>query len=116
MKRNKDDEGDDHDDHDEENGKPRKRPHDYGCPPVAEGACIPVTPGSKPKQSRRRKLDHLLANTRVPSVLGASFFHLTRRYLAGKKPANEVEGHYVCEIPPVTEGVTSCIACTLNSF
>jgi hypothetical protein len=54
------------------------------CPPVAPGACVPASLGSKPKQSRRSKLDKLLASTRVPSVLGASFFHLTRRYLAGK--------------------------------
>ena len=53
--------------------------------------CIPVLPGSKPKQSRRHKLDRLLANTRVPSALGAWFFHLARRYLAGKEAANAQE-------------------------
>jgi hypothetical protein len=116
MKRNKDDQDDDHDDHDEENGKPRKRPHDYGCPPVAEGACIPVTPGSKPKQSRRRKLDHLLANTRVPSVLGASFFHLTRRYLAGKKPANEVEKRAFARFRQLPKELHRVLACALDSF
>src|SRR5918999_1211742 len=52
---------------------------DHVCPPVAAGACVPVSLGSKPKQSRRRKLDKLLANTRVPSALGASFFHMARR-------------------------------------
>lgn len=58
---------------------------DHDCPPVAPGACVPVSLGSKPKQSRRSKLDKLLANTRVPSALGASFFHLTRRYLAARR-------------------------------
>jgi hypothetical protein len=116
MKRNKDDQDDDHDDHDEENGKPRKRPHDYGCPPVAEGACIPVTPGSKPKQSRRRKLDNLLANTRVPSVLGASFFHLTRRYLAGKKPANEIEKRAFARFRRLPKELHRVLACALDSF
>jgi hypothetical protein len=117
MKRNKDDDDrDDHDDHDEENGKPRKKPHDYGCAPVAEGACIPVTPGSKPKQSRRRKLDHLLANIRVPSVLGASFFHLTRRYLAGKKPANEVERRAFARFRQLPKELHRVLACALDSF
>src|SRR5438067_838157 len=67
------------------------RPSGEICPPVAPGACVPASLGSKPKQSRRRKLDKLLANTRVPSALGASFFHLTRRYLAGKTTANALE-------------------------
>jgi hypothetical protein len=64
---------------------------DHVCPPGAPGACVPVSLGSKPKQRRRCKLDKLLTNTRVPSALGASFFHLTRRYLAGKAAANALE-------------------------
>jgi hypothetical protein len=64
---------------------------DHVCPPVSEGACVPVSLGSKPKQSRRRKLDKLLANTQVPSALAASFFHLTRRHFAGKTAANALE-------------------------
>lgn len=50
MEKKKDDKDrdDERDDDDRENGKHKKRP-DFGCPPVAEGACIPVSPGSKPK-------------------------------------------------------------------
>ena len=47
---------------------------DHVCPPVAAGACVPVSLGSKPKQSRRRKLDKLLANTHVPSALAPRSF------------------------------------------
>src|SRR5690242_21767456 len=65
--------------------------NDHVCPPTALGACVPASLGSKPKQSRRRKLEKLLANTHVPSALGASFFHLARRYLADKTPANVLE-------------------------
>jgi hypothetical protein len=63
----------------------------HDCPSGATGACVPVSLGAKPKQSRRNKLDKLLANNLVPSTLGASFFHLTRRYFAGKTPANALE-------------------------
>ena len=60
---------------------------------------MPVSLGSKPKQSRRRKLDKLLANTKVPSALAASFFHLTRRQLAGKTAANALEERAVRDTP-----------------
>ena len=59
--------------------------------PTSPGACVPASMGAKPKQSQRHKLDTLLANTQVPSVLAASFLQLTRRYLAGKTPANQLE-------------------------
>jgi hypothetical protein len=118
MNRNKFDErereehDDDDDDHNEHEHEGQKRP----CPPVAEGACIPVALGSKPKQSRRRKLDHLLANTRVPSVLGASFFHLTRRYLAGKKPANDIEKRAFSRLRQLSPELKRVLACALDSF
>src|SRR6185503_7410805 len=61
------------------------------CLPVSPGACVPLALGSKPKQSQRKKLDRLLAGHPVPSAFAASFIHLSRRFLAGKAPANTVE-------------------------
>jgi hypothetical protein len=121
MKTSKNDKRDDDDrENDEhEDDKPRKdRPgkDDHDCPPVAEGACVPASLGSKPKQSRRRKLDNLLANTRVPSVLGASFFHLTRRYLAGKKSANEIEQRAFSTLRRLSPDLQRVLACALDSF
>lgn len=89
---------------------------DHVCPPVAPGACVPASLGSKPKQSRRRKLDKLLASTRVPSALGASFFHLTRRYLAGKSAANALEERAFTTLRQLPPDVQRVLACSLDSF
>lgn len=89
---------------------------DHVCPPVSEGACVPVSLGSKPKQSRRRKLDKLLANTRVPSALAASFFHLTRRHLAGKTAANPLEERAFATLRKLSPDLRRVLTCALDSF
>jgi hypothetical protein len=89
---------------------------DHVCPPVAPGACVPVSLGSKPKQSRRRKLDRLLATTLVPSALGASFFHLTRRYLAGKVAANTLEERAFATLRRLSPDLQRVLACARDSF
>jgi hypothetical protein len=61
------------------------------CDPIAPGQCLPLTLGAKPKQSARRKLDTILASSKVPSVLAAGFFRHAGRYLAGEAPANPLE-------------------------
>ena len=89
---------------------------DHVCPPVSEGACVPVSLGSKPKQSRRRKLDRLLANTQVPSALAASFFHLTRRHLAGKTAANALEERAFATLRKLSPDLRRVLTCALDSF
>jgi len=89
---------------------------DHVCPPVSEGACVPVSLGSKPKQSRRRKLDKLLANTQVPSALAASFFHLTRRHLAGKTAANALEERAFATLRKLSPDLRRVLTCALDSF
>ncbi len=98
-------------------GEPCPPPKDdHVCPPIAPGACVPVSLGSKPKQSRRRKLDKLLANTRVPSALGASFFHLTRRYLASKTAANVLEERAFATLRRLSPDLQLVLACARDSF
>jgi hypothetical protein len=96
--------------------KPKPPRDEHCCPPVATGACIPASLGAKPKQSRRRKLDKLLANTRVPSAFGASFFHLTRRHLAGKTPANALEERAFATLRRMSPDLQRVLACSLDSF
>lgn len=89
------------------------------CPPGAPGACVPASLGAKPKQSRRNKLDRLLANKLVPSTLGASFFHLTRRYLAGKAPANALEESGFAtlrQLPPELKRILACAGDSLDTL
>ena len=91
----------------------------HPCLPGVPGACVPVSLGAKPKQSRRNKLDRLLANNRVPSTLGASFFHLMRRFLAGKAPANALEESGFAtlrRLPPELKRVLACAGDSLDSL
>jgi hypothetical protein len=98
-------------------GEPCPPPKDdHVCPPVAPGACVPASLGAKPKQSRRRKLDKLLANTRVPSALGASFFHMARRFLAGKTAANALEERAFAKLHRLAPDLRRVLACALDSF
>lgn len=91
-------------------------PEDEPCPPGVPGACVPASLGAKPKQSRRTKLDKLLANNRVPSALGASFFHMTRRYLAGKAPANALEERGFATLRSLPRELTRVLSCASDSF
>lgn len=91
-------------------------PGDDGCPPGAPGACIPVALGAKPKQSRRTKLDRLLANNRVPSTLAASVLHTMRRYLAGQAPANELEERGFATMRSLPRELQRVLACASDSL
>ena len=84
--------------------------------PVAPGACVPVSLGSKPKQSRRFKLDKILANMQSPSAIGAAFFQLSRRYLAGKDAANDFEESVFIKFRRLPPHMHRLLACTLDSF
>jgi hypothetical protein len=98
-------------------GEPGQPPKDdHVCLPVAPGACVPVSLGFKPKQSRRHKVDQLLANTRVPSVLGASFFHMLRRYLSGKTAGHILEERTFAALRSLSPELQRVMACTLDSF
>ncbi len=103
------------------------------CPPcqTATGACVPLALGAKPKQSRQRKLQHLLtrrpansfstssqnqsqsplSDVPIPSALAASYIQLSRRFLLGKTAANPLEEKVFAALralPPDLKGILSC--------
>ena len=70
-------------------GPPGPEPCPEPCPPsacepptgpIAPGQCVPLSIGSKPKQSLRTKLDSLLQNAKVPSAIASGFFQHARRF------------------------------------
>jgi len=85
-------------------------------PPSAEGACIPLGLGCKPKQSREHKLQRLLSRSRVPSALAASFFQTARRHLAGASAANDFEASVYPVFERMPEAVRGVLACAVNSY
>jgi hypothetical protein len=92
---------------------------EYPSLPPAEGACVPLALGAKPKQSRKRKLERLLENNPVPSALAVSFFHFSRRFLAGRPAANPLEEsvfNMLQSLPPETKGVLSCAVGSFDSI
>jgi hypothetical protein len=88
------------------------------CPtgPIAPGQCIPLSIGSKPKQSLRTKLDSLLQNTRVPSAIGSGFFQHARRFSAGQAPANPLENQVFSFFETLPADMKSILSCSVNSF
>jgi hypothetical protein len=77
---------------------------------------VPVTLGAKPKQSQRSKLDALLANTPVPSVLAAAFFSTSRRFLTGHSPANAFEESAFDVFRSLSPDVKRILSCAVTSL
>lgn len=87
--------------------------------PIAPGQCLPVTLGAKPKQSQKRKLDRLLTDSHVPSALAASFFHHSRRFLAGHASANPFEESAFAlfrTMSPELQDLMSCAVTSVNAL
>lgn len=97
---------------------PEREPQPQPQPPSEDsyppkGACMPVVPGAKHKQSRDYKLANLAAGTRVPSALAAGAMHLMRRFLAGRSPANPLEQTVFATMGKMPRGLLSC---TIDAF
>lgn len=91
------------------------------CPPtptgtIAPGQCVPLSIGSKPKQSMRTKLDSLLQNTRVPSAIASGFFQHARRFSAGQSPANPLETEVFSFFSTLPANMKSILSCSVTSF
>lgn len=88
------------------------------CPtgPIAPGQCVPLSIGSKPKQSLRTKLDSLLQNTPVPSAIASGFFQHARRFSAGRSPANAFETEVFSFFQTLPATMRSILACSVSSF
>jgi hypothetical protein len=91
-------------------------PEEEPSRPIAPGQCVPVTLGAKPKQSQKSKLDRVLATNRVPSALAASFFHVSRRFLAGHSPANPLEASAFGVLQSLSPRLRRVLSCSLSSF
>lgn len=91
--------------------------HKEECkPPQTEGACVPLGLGCKPKQSKRKKLETLLAKNKVPSALAASFFQTARRFLNGNAPANDFEQATFPTFSSMSPELRGILRCTVDSF
>jgi len=88
------------------------------CPtgPIAPGQCLPLSIGSKPKQSLRTKLTSLLHNTRVPSAIASGFFQHARRFSAGQAPANPLETEVFRFFQTLPANMKSILSCSVASF
>jgi hypothetical protein len=99
----------------------RKPPHECPeceeCKPErAEGACVPLGLGCKPKQSKRQKLEQLKARNKVPSALAASFFQTARRFLRGNAPANDFESDVFPLFEAMPRAVRDIMECAVDSY
>jgi hypothetical protein len=76
------------------------------------GACMPIVPGAKHKQSRDYKLAALAKSIQVPSTLAAAAFHTSRRYLAGRPAATVSEESVYATLRKLPR---SLLACTIDA-
>jgi hypothetical protein len=99
-------------------GPPCPEPSPPECPggPVAPGQCVPLSIGSKPKQSLRTKLDRLIQNTRVPSAIASGFFQHARRFSADQSPANPLETEVFSFFRSLPADMKSILSCSVTSF
>lgn len=84
--------------------------------PNDEHFCVPVSLGSKPKQSPQRKLDNLLANTHVPSALATSTLHMVRRFLLEKSAANPLETAAFAVLGRLSQSFRDPLSCMVEAF
>ena len=96
---------------------------------------MPLALGAKPKQSLESKLQHLLSNVprnslsnrqqatgqilfsanSIPSTLAASYIQLSRRFLAGKQPANALEQQVFAALSTLSPDLRGVLSCIVNS-
>ncbi len=88
------------------------------CPPPsrATGACIPLAPGSKHKRSMQDKLQPLIENSPVPSVLAATIMQQARRYLQGRSPGNDLEASVFDVFGSLPSELQDALSCTMETF
>lgn len=95
---------------------PPKPPQECPPPPHATGACIPLAPGSKPKNSLQAKLGPLIESSPVPSVLAAAVMQQTRRYQLGRSPGNDLEASVFQVLDTISSESPDFLSCVLDSF
>jgi hypothetical protein len=89
-----------------------KQPDKAQAPETDYTDCIPFVEGHKPKQDYHTRINPLLKNNKVPSVLAATFFHQARRFLQGFEPANDLEeGTFAIfeDLPASTREILECV-------
>ena len=81
-----------------------------------KGTCVPASTGSKPKQSKHRKLEKLFKNKPVPSVLAAAFLRAGKRFAAGKEAGSQLESVIFEKFRTLSPGMKRILKCTNQSF
>lgn len=84
--------------------------------PGPKGTCVPASTGSKPKQSRHRKLGKLYKNKPVPSVLAATFLRASKRFAAGKEPGSQLESVIFEKFRKLSPNMKRLLKCSNQSF
>lgn len=86
------------------------------CPPPLSqtGACVPLALGRKHKNGLDAKLQPILHDNAVPSVLAATVFQQARRYALGNEPANQLETAAFEVFRSLTSDVQAVLRCSLD--
>lgn len=81
--------------------------------------CIPDSPEHKTHASLEERLAPFIENSVAPSALVGAFFHVLRRYLAGRGPDTDLEADafgILAQYESSFEGLRGLYECTLGTF
>lgn len=81
--------------------------------------CLPIGEGSKPKQRPEEKINTLLENNQIPSVLASSFYQMARRYLRGFSPEGPIETdafNIFDNLSPAARDILNCFVGRVDSL
>ncbi len=84
-----------------------------GMPEPIPGACLMPVSDAKDKQSTLERLAPYIANSEVPSVLGAAVLQMAQRNQLGYAPANELEMETFATMDALPADLKSILACSV---
>lgn len=78
--------------------------------------CIPFVDGHKPKEDYRTRLNGLIQKHQMPSVLGALFMNLARRFLQGYEAETEIEENAFAIFQKMSQRNREILECMLQGY
>jgi hypothetical protein len=93
-----------------------RRPDKVPRPQADYTDCIPLSEGHKPKQNFQTRINRLVQNNKVPSVLAAFFMHQACRFLQGFEPANELEESTFAIFERLPASTSEILECVLEKY
>jgi hypothetical protein len=91
-------------------------PEEPHLPEPIAGSCIPMVAGAKEKQDLQQRLEPLLENNEIPSVLAGAIFQMSQRFLLGHNPGNDLERDAFEVFGKLEPETLAILGCAVSTF